>query len=403
VGCRRPGSARRVLFDLVCGGMVMERAATAVGVSSRTGYRWWSQAGSVALKVGRGGGGLVRPGNPDTRDGPRHRLSLNERIAIMRLVDQGVSQADVARRIGRSPATVCRELKRNRNADGDYHAAMAHARAAERACRPKRFKLVDHPLTGQISEWLEQGWSPKLISTWLAQRFPGDTLRQVSHETIYQCLYVQTRGSLRADLWKQLSTRRAARKPRNRVERRGKPYAEAFTIAQRSPEADDRAVPGHWEGDLIIGAGGGSAIGTLVERTSRFTLLLHLPGGHDADTVAQAMIEVMKDLPGHLRRSLTWDRGSELTKYKDIQLALDLPVYFCDPHSPWQRGSNENTNRLLRHWFVKGTDLNTHTAAELRRVQTLLNSRPRPKLGLQTPAQRLAELLEKPTDVATAT
>ena len=157
------------------------------------------------------------------------------------------------------------------------------------------------------------------------------------------------------------------------------------------------------EGDLIIGAGGGSAIGTLVERTSRFTLLLHLPGGHDADTVAQAMIEVMKDLPGHLRRSLTWDRGSELTKYKDIQLALDLPVYFCDPHSPWQRGSNENTNRLLRHWFAKGTDLNTHTAAELRRVQTLLNSRPRPTLGLQTPAQRLAELLEKPTDVATAT
>jgi len=205
---------------------------------------------------------------------------------------------------------------------------------------------------------------------------------------------VQTRGGLRADLWKQLSTRRAARKPRNRVERRGKPYTEAFTIAQRPPDVDDRAVPGHWEGDLIVGAGGGSAIGTLVERTSRFTLLLHLPGDHTADTVAQAMITAMKDLPEHLRRSLTWDRGSELAQYRHIQLALSLPVYFCDPHAPWQRGSNENTNRLLRHWFAKGTDLNTHTPADLRRVQNLLNSRPRPTLNLLTPAQRLDELLK---------
>ena len=390
-----PRSARRELFDLVCGGAIMERAVGAVGVSCRTGYRWWSQAGSVALNRGNGGGGLVTPGDPDTPGGRGHRLSLSERTVIMRLLDQKMSQADIARAIGRDPATISRELTRNQNADGDYHAQMAHARAAERAGRPKRFKLVDHPMIDQISDWLEQGWSPKLISSWLAEQFSGDKLRQVSHETIYQCLYVQTRGSLRADLWKQLSTRRAARKPRNRVERRGKPYAEAFTIAQRPPEVDDRAVPGHWEGDLIIGAGGGSAIGTLVERTSRFTLLLHLPGDHGADTVAHAMIEAMKDLPAHLRRSLTWDRGIELAKYKDIQLALGLPVYFCDPHSPWQRGSNENTNRLLRHWFAKGSDLNIHTPADLRRVQSLLNSRPRPTLGLQTPAQRLAELLEQ--------
>ena len=349
----------------------------------------------MALKRGMGGGGLITPGNPDMPGGPGHRLSLDERITIMRLVDQEVTQADIAEAIGRSPSTVSRELKRNRNADGDYHGAMAHARAAERAGRPKRFKLADHPMLDQISDWLEDGWSPKLISSWLAVEFAGDKLRQVSHETIYQCLYVQTRGGLRADLWQRLSTRRAARKPRDRVERRGKPYADAFTIAQRPAEVEDRAVPGHWEGDLILGAGNGSAIGTLVERTSRFTLLLHLSGDHGADTVARAMIEAMKDLPEHLRRSLTWDRGTELTKYRDIQLALDLSVYFCDPHSPWQRGTNENTNRLLRHWFTKGTDLNVHTVADLRRVQSLLNSRPRPTLDLQTPAQRLAELLEQ--------
>ena len=389
-----PLSTRRALFDLICDGVGMRSATGQLGVSYGIGRVWWYQAGAMMLKEGRDGGGLVTPGDLDMPGGSGHRLSQDERTTIMRLLDQEVTQADIARAIGRDPATISRELKRNRNADGDYHAGMAHARAAERAGRPKRFKLADHPMLDQISDWLQDGWSPKLISTWLAERFPGDRLRQVSHETIYQCLYVQTRGGLRADLWRQLSTQRAARKPRNRVERRGKPYAEAFTITQRPAEADDRAVPGHWEGDLILGAGNGSAIGTLVERTSRFTLLLHLPGDHGADTVAAAMIQAMKDLPAHLRRSLTWDRGTELTKYKDIQLALGLPVYFCDPHAPWQRATNENTNRLLRHWFAKSTDLNLHTPADLRRIQSLLNGRPRPTLGLQTPAQRLAELLE---------
>ena len=391
---RYPLATRRALFDLVCGGAAMEHAAHEVGVSCAVGRYWWYQAGAMSLKRGRSGGGLVWTGDADGPGGPGHRLSQEERTTMMRLLDRGAGQAEVARAIGRHRSTISRELKRNRNADGDYHASMAHARAAQRACRPKRFKLAEHPMLDQITDWLEQGWSPKLISSWLSHTYPGDRLRQVSHETVYQCLYVQTRGGLRADLWKQLSTRRAARKPRNRVERRGKPYTEAFTIAQRPPDVDDRAVPGHWEGDLIVGAGGGSAIGTLVERTSRFTLLLHLPGDHTADTVAQAMITAMKDLPEHLRRSLTWDRGSELAQYRHIQLALSLPVYFCDPHAPWQRGSNENTNRLLRHWFAKGTDLNTHTPADLRRVQNLLNSRPRPTLDLLTPAQRLDELLE---------
>jgi transposase, IS30 family len=387
-------SVRRELFDLVCSGVAVEAAARALGLSRRGAQNWWYQAGGMRLINGRSGGGLVTPGRADGPGGWGHRLSLEERIIIMRGRDRGLSQADIARELGRDPSVVSRELKRNGNADGDYHAGLAHARAAERAQRPKPFKLVDHPMAAEITDWLDQGWSPKLISMWLARLFPGDRLRRVSHETIYQCLYVQTRGNLRADLWQKLSTKRRARKPRGKVERRGKPYAEAFTIADRPPEADDRAVPGHWEGDLILGAGCASAIGTLVERTTRFTLLLHLPDAHGAEEVAAAMIEAMQDLPGHLRRSLTWDRGTELARFEDIQLKLELPVYFCNPHSPWQRGTNENTNRLLRFWFEKGTDLSVHTAADLRRVQNILNSRPRPTLNLQTPAQRLAGMLE---------
>ena len=191
--------------------------------------------------------------------------------------------------------------------------------------------------------------------------------------------------------------KRRQRKPRGTVDGRSKGrYSEAFTIRDRPAEADDRAVPGHWEGDLILGAGNGSAVGTLVERSTRFVILLHLPGRHDADSVAEAMIREMGKLPDHLRRSLTWDRGSELAGYRDIQLQLDMPVYFCDPHSPWQRGSNENTNRLLRFWLEKGTDLSAHTADDLARIAATLNARPRPTLDLKTPAQALAELLANP-------
>jgi len=389
-------SVRRALFDLVWGGVPVETAARRLGVSRNTGHNWWYQAGAMTLTQGHGATGLARPGKTDSSGGRGHRLSLDERIVIMRLRDQKMSMADIGRALDRDRSVVKREIDRNANADGDYHAGMAHARAAERACRPKPFRLADHPMAAEITDWLDQGWSPKLISTWLAHSFPDDRLRQVSHETIYQCLYVQTRGTLRADLWQQLSTKRSARKPRGRVERRGAHYGEAFTIAQRPPQADDRSVPGHWEGDLILGTGCQSAIGTLVERTTRFTLLLHLPNDHTAETVAKAMIEAMKDLPEQLRQSLTWDRGSELAKYKDIHMALGLPVYFCDPHSPWQRPTNENTNRLLRFWFEKGTDLSIHTAADLRRVQNMINSRPRPVLKLQTPAQCLATLLEHP-------
>ena len=326
--------------------------------------------------------------------GRGHRLNHAERIEIMRGRDGGHTAAEIARRIGRHRATVCREIARNQNRDGDYHALMAHARAAENACRPKKFKLDDQRLCRAIETWMDDGWSPRLIAEVLARDHPDDKLARVSHETIYQCLYVQGRGHLRADLNKCLSTKRSARRPREQGERRGK-FSDVFTISERPAEAADRAVPGHWEGDLILGTGNTSAIGTLVERSTRFTILLHLPNNHTAEAVAAAMIEAMSELPAHLRRTITWDRGSEMANWRDIDLQLKAPVYFCDPHSPWQRGTNENTNRLLRFWFEKGTDLNAHTKADLKRIQDTLNRRPRPTLDLDTPADRLAALLDQ--------
>jgi IS30 family transposase len=384
---------RRALFDLVCRGVPVERAARQLGVSKTSAHAWWSQAGAMPLLNSMTVGGPVHKGRVDTPGGRGHRLSLEERIEVMRGRDQGLSYAEIGARIGRDKAVVWREVARNRNADGDYHAAMAHSRAAERARRPKPFKLADPELAAAVTEWMDQGWSPRLIALVLAEMDGGDRLRRVSHETIYQALYVQTRGHLRADLHKCLSTRRARRKSGTGSSRQRSPYADAFTISKRPAEVEDRAVPGHWEGDLIMGAPGCGAIGTLVERSTRFTILLHLPHGHSADEVAATMITAMQDLPEHLRRTITWDRGVELARYRDIEMALQAPVYFCDPHSPWQRGTNENTNRLLRFWFAKGSDLREHTADDLRRVQDLLNTRPRPTLDLQTPAARLADLL----------
>ena len=388
-------SVRREFFDLVCQGMPVIRAERVVGVSFLTGSRWWRQAGAMKLQVNSWGrGGLANPGNVSVPGGRGHRLSLDERIAIMRGVDAKCSYAEIGRRLGRDRSVVWREHQRNRNPDGDYHARMAHARAAQKACRPRQFKLVGNPLCASIEAWMDEGWSPKLIAELLARDHPDDRLCRVSHETIYQCLYVQTRGSLRADLHKCLSTKRAARKPRDRYASRGVYSGQEFTISDRPPEADDRAVPGHWEGDLILGVGGASAVGTLVERSTRFTMLLHPPATHNAETVATAMIEAMRELPEHLRRSITWDRGSEMANWRNIQLQLNAPVYFCNPHSPWQRGSNENTNRLLRFWFEKGTNLSGYTKADLKRIQDTLNRRPRPTLDLDTPAQRLAALLQ---------
>jgi IS30 family transposase len=354
------------------------------------------------MRVGKRGG-LPGPPPPSVPGGDgvggvarqRRALTSEDRSVIAAGVGMGLSFAQIGGLIGRDKSVVCREVARNKGPDGSYWGPVAHRAAHERRRRPKGFKLVDNPgLCRLIEEWMDQGWSPRLIALVLADGHPPGSMDRVSHETIYQALYVQTRGQLRANLHRQLSLKHAQRKPRGARGRGGATsYAEAFTIAQRPPEADDRAVPGHWEGDLILGAGNGSAVGTLVERSTRFTILLHLPGRHDAASVADAMIREMSKLPDHLRRSITWDRGTELAEYQRIQLALATRVYFCDPRSPWQRGSNENTNRLLRFWLEKGTDLSTHSAADLQRIADTLNRRPRPTLDLQSPAQRLNQLL----------
>ena len=318
------------------------------------------------------------------------------------LLRQESSYAEIGEAIGRDKSVIYREVTRNRGPDGSYWAPVAHRAAHERRRRPKEFKLAADPgLCRRITDWMDAGWSPGLIAAVLRRDHPGADagarMARVSHETIYQALYVQTRGQLRHDLHRQLSLHRPARRPRGDRRQTFSPYREAFRISQRPAEAADRAVPGHWEGDLIVGAASGSAVGTLVERTTRFTILLHLPGRHDADTVAEAMIHQMRNLPDHLRRSLTWDRGTELAAYPRIQLDLNMPVYFCDPHSPWQRGTNENWNGLVRQFLPKGTDLSVHTQAELDEIAMLLNTRPRKTLGWDTPAERFNELVAATT------
>jgi IS30 family transposase len=336
-------------------------------------------------------GGLAGP-VPCAEPGGRE-LTQAERGMIQAGLGDGWSYGKIARLVGRNRSVVWREVNRNISADGVYYASVAHRKAFHGRRRPKALKLVaNEPLCDKIALWMDQGWSPKLISSMLAIEFAHDHTMQVSHETIYQALYVQARGSLRADLAQKLSLKRRKRVPNTHTRRNYSPYKDALKISDRPAEADDRAIPGHWEGDLIIGCEG-TAIGTLVERTTRFTILLHLPGDHTAETVAAAMIAEMKNLPEHLRRSITWDRGTELAEYAQIQTALNLQMYFCNPHSPWQRGSNENTNRLLRFWFEKGSDLSVHTREDLAQVAATLNRRPRPTLNLDTPANRLNQLM----------
>ena len=384
--------ARTEFFDLVCGGMSILAAARRVGATHGTGNNWWAQSGQMMTVSMGPRGGLADPA--PSPEGPGGRaLKLEERGMIQMGLRSGLTYARIGARIGRDKSVVWREVKRNTGTDGVYYASVAHAKAHQGRRRPKPLKLVeDEALCRLIEVWMDDGWSPKLISSMLAFYFGDDQTMQVSHETIYQALYVQTRGSLRADLAEKLSLKRNKRVPHAADRHKNSPYKEAFKISERPAEVQDRAVPGHWEGDLIIGCDG-TAIGTLVERSTRFTILLHLSGDHTADTVAAAMIREMGNLPDHLRRSITWDRGTELAEYARIQTALETTLYFCDPHSPWQRGTNENTNRLLRFWFEKGSDLSVHTADDLRRVAAKLNRRPRPTLNLETPANRLNQML----------
>ena len=382
-------------------------------------------------------------------------LAFAEREEIALALAQDVGVREIARRLGRAASTVSRELRRNaatRSGGLEYRASTAQWHAERSARRPKRAKLainaalrayVQDRLAGQvvaqdgaavrgpIVPWKGRrhgprqkrrwgmAWSPEQIAQRLRHDFPGDETMQISHEAIYQALYVQGRGGLRRELTACLRTGRALRVPRARARGRGRAFiSPEVMISERPAEADDRAVPGHWEGDLILGVQS-SAIGTLVERTTRFTMLLHLPpmdghgsgarvkngpalAGHGAGAVRDAITRTITTLPEQLRRSLTWDQGAELSQHAQLRIETGVQIYFCDPHSPWQRGTNENTNGLLRQYFPKGTDLSMHSVDALAAVAATLNGRPRKTLGWRTPAEALDELMKSAhTAVAT--
>lgn len=319
------------------------------------------------------------------------RLTVADREEITLGLHAGESFTAIAVRLGKAVSTVSREVAANGGRAG-YRAWRAHQRARERARRPKTPKLACPQLAAQVTTWLQDWWSPVQISRRLRIEFPGDPMMRVSHETIYQALYVQGRGELRRELARCLRTGRAKRRSRGRGQNTGQ-IRDMVMISERPAEAEDRAVPGHWEGDLLIGGDLKSAVGTLVERTTRYVLLLHLPGGRDAHLVEQAMRHAISALPGELARTITWDQGKEMAYHADFTIATGIPVYFCDPHKPWQRGSNENTNGLLRQYLPKGTDLSVHSAEDLTRIAASLNTRPRKTLGFMTPSAKLAELV----------
>jgi transposase, IS30 family len=375
----RPAAPRALqaqFWEGVRVGLGVAEAGAAAGVGPVKAFAWFKQAGGVKSNGPRPASGRY--------------LSVEEREEIAVGLAAGESLRSIAVRLGRSPSTISREVRRNSRGRRSYRALAAQGQAQWRAARPKTAKLAGNDrLRDWVQAKLEDKWSPEQISVMLEREFPGDREMRVSHETIYQSVYVQGRGALRRELAACLRTGRALRRPRRREgERRGK-IPGMVMISERPAEVADRAVPGHWEGDLIIGAAGKSAIGTLVERSSRFVLLLHLPQGHGPEKAAAAMTEVMGGLPDAIRRSLTWDQGKEMAGHARIAVDADLDIYFCDPHSPWQRGTNENTNGLLRQYFPKSTDLSVHSREDLAAVAAQLNSRPRKTLGWKTPAQAL--------------
>jgi transposase, IS30 family len=330
-------------------------------------------------------------------------LDREERYELARLRELGLPVRQIAARLGRSPSTVCRELARNADPRaGDYQPERAHRLAWERQRRPKPSKLSQHPaLAAAVQQMLDRRYSPEQISGRLTVLFPDDPAMRVSHETIYQSIYVYPRGELRRELQACLRTGRAVRRRRGRREMRGR-IVGAVPIGQRPAEAEGRLVPGHHEGDLIMGSkASNSAVGTIVERVSGYLTLLPLPAGHDAASVADAIIEQMSALPSWFARTLTWDRGSELAQHQRVTTATGIQVYFADPYAPWQRGSNENINGLLREYLPKGTDLSVHTAAQLHAIAAELNDRPRKRLGFHTPAEAFAKLLAEDQRVAT--
>jgi len=331
-----------------------------------------------------------RPVRPDRWVPGPGRLRLCDREEISLGLHAGEPLTVIAARLGKATSTVSREVAGN-GGRGGYRAWRAHQRARERARRPKVAKLACPRLAAQVSEWLQEWWSPQEIVARLRIEFAGDPMMWVSHETIYQALFVQGRGELRRELARCLRTGRAKRRSRHRPENTGR-IKDMIMISERPAEAEDRAVPGHWEGDLIIGKDCKSAVGTLVERTTRYVLLLHLPGGRGAESVDAAMRQAIAALPGDLFRTITWDQGKEIAYHAQFTIDTGIQVYFCDPHKPWQRGSNENTNGLLRQYLPKGTDLSAHSAEDIARIARSLNNRPRKTLGYMKPSEKLAEL-----------
>jgi len=424
---------RQRFWKEIARGLTSEQAGIAAGVSQAVGTRWFRECG----------------GMPPFRLQPLsgRYLSFVEREEIAILQAGGRSIREIAAHLGRSPSTISRELRRNastRSGGLEYRATTAQWHADRRAKRPKVSKLAanrrlreyvqdrlggliaapdgtalpgpDVPWTGRRrgprkSRRWAASWSPEQIANRLPVDFPDDETMRISHEAIYQALFVQGRGGLRRELTACLRTGRALRVPRARARGRGKSFVSSeIMISERPAEAADRAVPGHWEGDLILGLGS-SAIGTLVERTTRFTMLLHLPrlkghggprtkdgpplAGHGAEAVRDAIAASIMSLPEQLRRSLTWDQGTEMAQHAQLRIDTGLAIYFCDPQSPWQRGTNENTNGLLRQYFPKGTDLSKHTPDDLAAVAASLNGRPRKTLEWKTPAEALNDLLKR--------
>jgi transposase, IS30 family len=437
---------QRRFWTAIAAGMASEDAAIGVGVPQAIGTRWFRKAGGMPPAM------FGRSAKPPS--GRYLSFAEREEIALLRAQDR--SMQEIARQLGRAASTISRELRRNaatRSGGLEYRATTAQWHAERAARRPKQAKLVLNaalrtyveerlagvvvapggvPVPGPAVTWKGRrhgprknrrwanAWSPEQIARRLRVDFPDDETMRISHEALYQALFVQGRGALRRELTACLRTGRALRVPRARARRRGKTFISSeIMISKRPAEAADRAVPGHWEGDLIMGLGS-SAVGTLVERTTRFTLLLHLPrmmghgqearvkngpalAGHGAEAVRDAITRTIITLPEQLRRSLTWDQGAELAQHARLKIDAGVQVYFCDPHSPWQRGTNENTNGLLRQYFPKGTDLSIHSTEEIAAVAAALNSRPRKTLDWRTPAETLDQLLRSANKPSVAT
>jgi IS30 family transposase len=384
---------RERVFDLLRQGRNGMQAAAESGVSKTAVYRWRAEVGGVI---------------PRAADYNPRFVDRDERYEIARLVEGGVGVRAIARAVGRDPATVSRELRRNRHPrTGRYEPERAHTLAHARQRRPKPRKLaVDERLREWVQERLDVQDSPEQIAGRLVVDFPDDARMRISHEAIYQAIYVHAGGQLRREMRRHLRTGRTVRKPRStRTPQAGRGrIPDAVSITERPEEVAERLVPGHHEGDLIMGGTGThSAIGTVVERSSGYLTLVHLPGGYGAEQVASAVAEQVTQLPELLRKTLTWDRGMEMAEHKRLAAGTGMRIYFADPYSPWQRGTNENTNGLLRQYFPKGSDLSTHSLDEIRRVQDILNNRPRKRLGFRTPNEALTTLIQEHIDQGVAT